>query len=56
MLGIPIRYLLQHPISGMAYLVADPRQALTIVCETYLDERDRRRPDCRYESDDGRVT
>ena len=35
MLGIPLRYLLQHPMSGVAYLAADPRQALTIVYEYY---------------------
>jgi hypothetical protein len=51
MLGIPLRYLLQHPMSGVAYLAADPRQALTIVYEYYSYARERHRPDCRYESD-----
>jgi hypothetical protein len=41
MLGIPLRYLLQHPISGVAYLAADPRQALTIVYEYYSYARER---------------
>jgi Methyltransferase domain len=52
MLGIPLRYLLKHPISGVADLAADPRQVCTTVWDAYVDERERRGPQCQYVADD----
>jgi len=52
MLGIPLRYLLRHPISGVADLAADPRQVWTTVRDAYVDERERRGPQCGYVADD----
>jgi hypothetical protein len=51
MLGIPIRHLLKHPITGVADLVADPIETWTTILDTYVDERERRRPQCPYEPD-----
>jgi hypothetical protein len=52
MLGIPLRYLLKHPITTVADLAADPLQTWTMVHDIYLAERERRGPQCQYESDD----
>jgi hypothetical protein len=51
MLGIPIRYLLRHPITGVADLVADPIEVWTTILDTYAAERERRGPQCPYEPD-----
>lgn len=51
MLGIPIRYLLKHPVTGVADLVADPSEIWTTILDTYVAERERRRPQCPYEPD-----
>jgi hypothetical protein len=51
MLGIPIRYLLSHPITGVADLVADPIETWTTILDTYAAKRERRRPQCAYEPD-----
>jgi len=51
MLGIPMRYLLKHPASGVADLLADPIETWTTIHESYVAERELRRPQCPYEPD-----
>jgi hypothetical protein len=51
MLGIPLRYLLRHPLS-LADLAADPLQVLTNIGDIYVAQREQRRPQCSYESDE----
>jgi hypothetical protein len=51
MLGIPIRYLLKHPVTGVADLLADPIETWTTIREAYVEKRDERRPQCPYEPD-----
>jgi hypothetical protein len=51
MLGIPLRYLLKHPIAGVADLAADPRQVLSTMQDYYVAEREHRGPQCPYEPD-----
>jgi hypothetical protein len=52
MLGIPLRYLLKHPKIGVADLAADPLQIWTTIQDVYVEERERRGPQCQYEPDD----
>lgn len=52
MLGIPIRYLLKHPIAGLADLSAHPRQVWATVEDYYAADHERQRPECRYEPDE----
>ena len=52
MLGIPVRYILKHPISALADLAADPRQVWATVLDTCVDLRERRRPECEYVADE----
>ena len=49
MLGIPVRYLLKHPVTGVADLVADPIETWTTIREAYLEKREAHRPQCPYE-------
>jgi len=51
MLGIPLRYLLRHPLS-VEDLAADPLQVLTNISDVYVAQREQRRPPCSYESDE----
>ena len=51
MLGIPLRYLLKHPVTGIADLVADPIEIWTTIREAYAEKREERRPQCPYEPD-----
>jgi hypothetical protein len=51
MLGIPLRYLLKHPVTGFADLVADPIETWTTIREAYAEGREERRPQCPYEPD-----
>jgi hypothetical protein len=51
MLGIPLRYVLKHPITGIAALAADPIETWTTVREAYAEGREERRPQCPYEPD-----
>ena len=51
MLGIPMGYLLKHPIAGVADLVADPIEIWTTILDSYVAERERRGPQCPYEPD-----
>ncbi len=52
MLGIPLRYVLKHPVTGLKDLAEDPLEIWTTIRETYVAEREQRRPQCPYESDD----
>ena len=51
MLGIPVRYLLKHPVTGVADLLADPVETWTTVHDAYVAKRERRRPQCPYDPD-----
>jgi hypothetical protein len=51
MLGIPLRYLLKHPLVGVVDLAADPLQVWTRVRDHYVADRERQGPQCRYEPD-----
>lgn len=51
MLGIPVRYLLRNPLAFLD-LAADPLEVWTRIQDAYLAEREQRRPQCQYESDD----
>jgi hypothetical protein len=53
MLGIPLRYLLKHPLIGVADLAADPFETWTTILDSYVAERERRGPQCPYEADLG---
>ena len=52
MLGIPLHYLLKHPLAGLKDLAEDPLQIWTTIRETYLANRELDRPQCPYEVDD----
>jgi hypothetical protein len=52
MLGIPLRYLLKHPLIAVADLAADPLEIWTTIHDSYVAQRERRAPQCRYKSDD----
>ncbi|HXP85887.1 MAG TPA: class I SAM-dependent methyltransferase [Bryobacteraceae bacterium] len=52
MLGIPLRYVLKHPVIAVADLAADPLQVLTTIRDVYVAEREQRRPQCQYQSQD----
>jgi hypothetical protein len=51
MLGIPVRYLLKHPATAAALITEDPVQLWMTIQDTYLDQRERKKPQCHYESD-----
>lgn len=51
MLGIPVRYLLKHPLA-MAGLAADPIGVWTNVKDVHIFEQEQRGPECRYEIDE----
>jgi hypothetical protein len=51
MLGIPLRYVLKHPLTGIADLAADPIEAWTTIREAYAEGREQRRSQCPYEPD-----
>ncbi len=51
MLGIPLRYLLKHPLA-VGGLLADPMETWMRIRDIYVDERERRGPQCLYESDE----
>jgi len=53
MLGIPLRYLLRHPINTLSALARDPRQAWTTMQDAYVYARERRGPQCSYTADPG---
>ena len=41
MLGIPLRYLLKHPVMGVAELAADPLQTWMTIQDEYVAARAR---------------
>jgi len=49
MLGVPLRYLLKHPLAGLE-LAADPIGVVSRARDTYIAQREERRPQCPYES------
>jgi hypothetical protein len=51
MLGIPLRYLLSHPVSAVADIAADPLEIWTTIHDAYVAEREQRGPQCQYEAD-----
>jgi hypothetical protein len=51
MLGIPVRYLLKHPIHGLIDVASDPIQVVMTMRDYYIQERELRRPRCEYQSD-----
>jgi hypothetical protein len=51
MLNNALRYFLQNPKAVVADVLADPFQIVTTILDKYADERERRGPQCRYESD-----
>jgi len=48
MLGIPVRYLLRHPLT-VGELLAEPRQTLSTIKDAYLAHREFSRPKCPYQ-------
>lgn len=52
MLGLPVHYLLKHPVAGIAVLASDPLEVWARVSDTYVAQREQRRPQCQYESDE----
>jgi hypothetical protein len=50
-MGIPLRYLLKHPVTGIADLAADPIEIWTTIREAYAEKHEERRPQCLYEPD-----
>ena len=50
MLGIPVRYLLKHPLAA-AELAVDPLQTWTTIQDVYAAEREQRRPQCPYQAE-----
>jgi Methyltransferase domain len=51
MLGIPLRYIITHPVSGLSDIMEDPFEILATVRETYIADREQKRPQCPYQSD-----
>jgi Methyltransferase domain len=51
-LGIPIRYVLRHPVIAAADLAADPLETYLTVREFYFADREQRGPRYRYEPDE----
>jgi len=51
MLGIPLRYVLRHPVQAVKDLAEDPLEAWTTIQETYLAEREQGKAQCPYECD-----
>jgi hypothetical protein len=51
MLGIPLRYLLKHPVAGAIDLLSDPLEIWTTIVDFNADRRERRGPRCQYRSD-----
>ena len=44
MLGLPLRYLLKHPVSGVADLAADPLEIWSTMYDDYVYMREQREP------------
>jgi hypothetical protein len=52
MLGIPIRYFFKNPVSTFATLAADPLQVCLNLQDSFVAERELRKPMYRYSFDD----
>jgi hypothetical protein len=50
MLGVPVRYLLKHPLTGFIDIAADPIQVLMTMQDYYVERRERRAPRWEYQS------
>ena len=50
MFGIPVRYLLKHPLSGIVDIAADPVQVLMTMQDYYAEARERRKRRWEYQS------
>jgi Methyltransferase domain len=51
MLGLPLHYLLKHPMVGVTTLASDPLEVWTRVQESYFARREQRGPQCEYQAD-----
>jgi hypothetical protein len=51
MLGIPLRYLLKHPMTGVADLAADPIETWITIREAILEKPEEGKPQCPYQPD-----
>jgi hypothetical protein len=51
MLGIPVRYLLRHPLAAIDFIAA-PFDTCSKVRDVYVADRESRRPQCEYKCDD----
>jgi hypothetical protein len=51
MLGIPLRYVLRHPLA-IADLAAHPLELGTKIVDAYVAVREQRRPECPYECEE----
>jgi hypothetical protein len=51
MLGIPLHYVLKHPVIAVADLADDPLQVWTTIRDVYVAEREQRGAQCQYEPD-----
>ena len=49
MLGIPLRYLLKHPMTGVADLAADPIETWITIREAILEKPEEGKPQCPYQ-------
>jgi hypothetical protein len=52
MLGIPVRYLLKHPVHGLIDMASDPIQILMTMQDYYIEGRERHKPRYQYQSDE----
>lgn len=52
MLGIPLRYVIKHPVIAMADFAADPLEIWTTIHDTYIARLEQRGPECQYHPDD----
>lgn len=52
MLGIPVRYLLKHPIHGLIDMASDPVQVVMTMQDYYFERRERSTPRYEYQSDE----
>lgn len=51
MLGIPLRYMLKHPLMAAKDLAEDPLEIWTTIREAYIAKREGSRPQCPYHSE-----
>lgn len=51
MIGLPLRYLLKHPVTAVSWVASDPVQVWLTVHDQYVADRERKGLRCQYESD-----